>query len=140
MNQYLPYGGFKWMNKSEIEKFKLNSVDTASDEQSERAERVQRASDEGYILEVDVEYPDELHHLHNDCTMAPHKIKVTDNMLSWYCSNIAKKYDVKLSDVKNVIPNFGAREKYIVHYKNLQLYTSLGMKLLKVQNLNNLAG
>ena len=132
MNQYLPYGGFKWMNKSEIEKFKLNSVDTASDEQSERAERVQRASDEGYILEVDVEYPDEFHHLHNDCTMAPHKIKVTDNMLSWYCSNITKKYDVKLSDVKKMIPNFGAREKYIVHYKNLQLHTSLGMKVLKV--------
>ena len=90
MNQYLPYGGFKWMSKSEIDKFKLNSVDAASGEQSDGAERVQRASDERYILEIDLEYPDELHHLHNDFPLAPQKIKVTDNMLSRYCSNIAK--------------------------------------------------
>ena len=123
MNQYLPYGGFKWMSKPEIDKFKLNSVYAASDEQSERAEQLQRASDVGYILEIDLEYPDELHHLHNHYPLAPQKIKVTDDLLLRYCSNIAKKYDVKLSDVKKVIPNFGAREKYIVQYKNLQLYT-----------------
>ena len=121
MNQYLSYGGFKWMSKSEIDKFKLNPVSATSNE--------------GYILEVDLEYPDELHHLHNDYPLAPQKIKVTDDMLSRYCSNIAKKCDVKLSDVKKVIPTFGAREKYIVHYKNLQLYTSLDIKVLKVHRI-----
>ena len=121
MNQYLSYGGFKWMSKSEIGKFKLNPVSATSDE--------------GYILEEDLEYPDEFHHLHNDYALAPQKIKVTDDMLSRYCSNMAKKYDVKLSDVKKVIPIFWAREKYIVHYKNFQLYTSLDIKVLKVHRI-----
>ena len=42
----------------------------------------------GYILEVDLEYPDELHNLQNDFRLAPEKFTVSNNMLSKYC----KKY------------------------------------------------
>ena len=45
----------------------------------------------GKIYEVDLEYPDELHHLHNDYPCAAEKIKVTDEMLSDYCKRIKKK-------------------------------------------------
>ena len=41
------------------------------------------------ILEVDREYPDELHELHNDYPLAPEKLEISHNMLSNYCSNIA---------------------------------------------------
>ena len=52
MSQYLPYSGFKWLNKKEIDKFCLNSID--------------ENSLIGYILELDLEYPaDKLHELHN---------------------------------------------------------------------------
>ena len=36
----------------------------------------------GYILEVDLEYPEELHELHNDYPLAAEKMKVTKDMLS----------------------------------------------------------
>ena len=36
----------------------------------------------GHILEVDVEYPKELHDLHNDCPLAPEVKNVKANMLS----------------------------------------------------------
>ena len=46
-------------------------------------------------------------------------------MLSKYCKKVADKYEVKVDDVKNLIPNLGKKANYVVHYKNLQLYLSL---------------
>ena len=86
----------------------------------------------GYLLEVDLEYPDELHKLHNDYPLAPEKLAVSGDMLSKYCKEIADKYQIKVGDVKILIPNLGNKTNYVVHYRNLQLYLSLGMKLTKI--------
>ena len=85
----------------------------------------------GYSLEVDLEYPDELHELHNDFPLAPEKIAVSSDMLSKYCKKIADKYEIKVGDVKKLIPNLGSKTNYVVHYRYLQLYLSLGIKLTK---------
>ena len=91
MNQYLPYSEFKWLNKKDISRFCLNSI-------SEN-------SFVGYILEVDLEYPDELHNLHNDYPLAPEKLEITQNMLSKYCFDIANKYGIKIGGVHKLAPN-----------------------------------
>ena len=59
MSQYLPYSRFKWLNKKESE-FCLNSI--------------RENSSIGYMLEVNLEYPSELHDLHNDYPLAPEKL------------------------------------------------------------------
>ena len=56
MCQYLPYGEYKWFNQKEIDKFDVNSIECNSTEEN---------SSNGYILEVDLEYPDESYELHN---------------------------------------------------------------------------
>ena len=56
-------------------------------------------------------------------------------MLSKYCKEIADEYDIKVGDVKKLIPNLGNKTKYVVHYRNLQLYLSLGMKLIKIHRV-----
>ena len=66
MSQYLPYGEFKQLKQNEIGKFCLNSI-------SEN-------SSDGYILEVDLEYPDELHKLHNDYPLAAEKLEISYNI------------------------------------------------------------
>ena len=43
---------------------------------------ISEKSPRGYILEVDLEYPDELHELHNDYPLAPEKLAIPYNMLS----------------------------------------------------------
>ena len=51
------------------------------------------------------------------------------------CQNIVKithKHEIKVGDVKKLIPNLGYKTNYVVHYRNLQLYLSLGMKLTKI--------
>ena len=53
-------------------------------------------------------------------------------MLSTYCRKIADKYDIKVGDVKKLVPNLGNKTKYVLHYRDLQLYLSLGMKLTKI--------
>ena len=83
-------------------------------------------SSTGYILNIDLEYPDELHVLHNDYPLAPEKLAIPYDMLSDYCKTIADKYEIKVGNEKKLIPNLG---DFVLHYKNLQLYLSWGMKL-----------
>ena len=57
------------------------------------------------------------------------------DILSKYCSDIADKYGIKTGGVRKLIPTFGDKVKYVVHYKSLQYYLSLGMKLEKVHRI-----
>ena len=52
-------------------------------------------------------------------------------MLPSYCLGIAKKYGIKVGEVNKLIPHLRNKDNYILHYKNLQLYKSLGMKVKK---------
>ena len=53
-------------------------------------------------------------------------------MLSKYCKKIVDEYEIKVGDVKKIIPNLGNKTNYVVHYRNPQLYLSLAMKLSKI--------
>ena len=68
----------------------------------------------GYFLEVDLEYPDKLQDLHNDDLLAPEKHAVSSNMLSKYCKKYADKYEIKVGDVKKLIPNLANKTNYVV--------------------------
>jgi hypothetical protein len=53
-------------------------------------------------------------------------------MLSDYAKEIAEKYNVSVGGIRKLVTSLGPREKYVVHVRNLKLYTDLGMKLTKV--------
>ena len=91
----------------------------------------------GYLLEVDLKYPDYLHKLHNDYPLALEKLAASSEMLSKYCKKFADKYEIKVGDVKKLIQNLSNKINYVVHYRNLQLYLSLGMKLTKIHRVLN---
>ena len=82
MSSYLPYGGFKWLKY--IDEFDVNSI----------SEKILI----GYILKVDLEYPEKLHLLHNDYPLAPEKVAIPYDM-SDYCKKAADKYEIKVVNV-----------------------------------------
>ena len=91
MSEYLPYGGFKWV--------KVNN---------ETINRVLNKSDNslhGYFLEVDLEYPENLHDDHNDYSLALEKIKIEEEMLSPIQLKMKNKYDIKVSGVNKLSPD-----------------------------------
>ena len=75
----------------------------------------------GIILEVDLEYPKELHELHNDYPLAVEKMKATKEMLSPYCKNIQEKFGTSIGQVAKLIPTLSSKTNYELHNRNLQL-------------------
>ena len=84
---------------------------------------------------MDLEYPEELHALHNDSLLASEKLAIPYDMLSDYCKQTADEYRVKVGDVTKLIPNLGNKTNYVLHYRNLQLHFSLGIKLTKIHKV-----
>ena len=84
MSKQLVTSGFKWMTDNELDDWKHLSC---------------------CFLEVDLEYPEDLHDLHNDYPLAPERIKI--------------------KNVEKLIPNLNNKTNYVVHYENLKLYESL---------------
>jgi hypothetical protein len=116
MSQPLPNGGFEWVEDTS----KINIDDYLGDE------------GRGMVLEVDMEYPEELHNSHNGYPLAPESREIKKEMLSEYAREIAEKYNVSVGGIRKLVTSLGSREKYVVHVRNLKLYTDLGMKLTKI--------
>ena len=57
-----------------------------------------------------MEYPDELHDVHNDYPLAPDKLEITDDMLSRYCSRTVEKHGIKVGGVNKLVPNLGNKK------------------------------
>jgi len=121
MSQYLPEGGFRFLNADERENFRLETKPSNGNL--------------GYILSVDLEYPEELHDLHNDYPLAPEQVQITHSMLSKYSKRLLRTSNSKPAKVKKLVPNLNKKENYIIHFENLKFYLSLGMTLKAVHQI-----
>ena len=98
MSEKLPTHGFKWLTGGEMEKIYENR---------------HNLNKMPCILEVDLEYPENLHDLHNDYPLCPEKVK---------CKN----------GVEKLIPNLRDKKKYVIHYKNLIQCLDMGLKITHI--------
>ena len=114
MSKFLGTSEFNWIDN---EQFDLN--------------KYTRDSSKGCVREIDLEYPNELQELHNDYPLALDKIEIRREILSEYQLKIEDLYNILIGNVKKLLPNFINKEKYVIHYENLQLYLRLGLKLKK---------
>ena len=119
MIQKLPYRNLKWDDK--ITEDDIINCDNGRT---------------GYILEVDFEYPKELHDLHNDYPLAPDVMNVKANMLSEKQVEIYKlkngSKEPKDEKTKKLILSLNDKNKYVVHIRTLQFYLKHGLKLKKI--------
>ena len=122
MSERLPTGNFKW----------LNNLRDTPEEIEFFSSKYTEDSDKGIILEVDLEYQKELHQLHNDYPCAPEKKIITNDMLSDYARKIKEEHSVSSGKVPKLVTTLNDKEKYVSHYRNLQLYLSLGIRIKKI--------
>ena len=99
MSQPLPTRGFRWIKCDNWDPKRL--VDMFAAEKNH-----------GYLLEVDVSYPKELHDLHND--------------IPFMCSKM------KVNGVEKLIPNLYYKKKYIIHIRVLKQALDHGLVLEKI--------
>jgi hypothetical protein len=121
MCQPLPTSDFKWIDPEDFD--------------SDRLSEDLILPDTGYILEVDLAYPAELHNLHNDYPLAPESMKISEDMLSDYSKKLKEKLNIGNSNVPKLVPNLYDKTKYVVHYRNLKFYLEQGLKLKKIHRV-----
>ncbi|VDI13125.1 Hypothetical predicted protein [Mytilus galloprovincialis] len=98
MSRYMPTDGFKWV---------------ANIKEIPRPDEIDPESPVGYIMEVDLEYPENLNDDHNDYPFAPESIEI--------------------NKVRKLVPNLNGKKKYVIHSANLKQYLELGgLKLKKI--------
>ena len=90
MSRKLPTDGFQWMTPWQLENWMYHTC----------------------IVEVDLEYPLDLHNLHNDYPLAPDHLQ--------------------MGRVEKLIPNLQRKENYVVHCETLKTYEKYGLKVTKI--------
>lgn len=115
MSQRLPIGEYQWISKRIID-----SNFNTSDHQKNVTKilNLNDDSDIGYIFEVDLHYPRELHDKHNDYPFCPEKRSI---------SGITKNEKLLLT--------FYDKKNYIIHYSMLKLALEHGLMLKKVHRV-----
>lgn len=103
MSRKLPYDQFRWLNENEITQIDLDNIDGNSKD--------------GYIFEVDLEYPQNVHDYHNDYPFCPENIIPPNGALP------------------KLIPNLYDKTKYIIHQNALKQCLNSGLKLLKIHRV-----
>ena len=114
MSQALPTGKFEWVE--DLKKL------------GEEITFLKEDAGKGYILEVDLEYLQDLHDVHNAYPLSPENMNVPKTWLSEYQQQLLGTSVV----VDKLVPNLNDKKKYVVHYRTLQLYMGLGMRLKKI--------
>ena len=121
MSQYLPTGGFHW--DEDITKYTEDYI-----------KQLSNTAPEGCMLEVDLEYPPELHDKHDQYPLAPEHLEVDLKMLSEDQQQMAKDFEVKQMGTKLCL-TLRDKVKYKLHYRNLKQYLNMGLRLKKVHRV-----
>ena len=95
MSQLLPTGGFRWVE------VKPNEIG-----------KLVKHKDKGYLLEVDIRYPKELHDSHND--------------LPFMCERL------KIGGVEKLVPSLFNKKRYVIHIRALSQALSHGLVLERI--------
>ena len=104
MSQLLQIRGFEWVDDDDVSKYKPDEIGSLAKDNSK-----------GYLLEVDVKYPKELHDLHNSHLFVCGKMKI--------------------NRVEQLVPNLNDKEKYVVHIKALNQALKHGLIFKKVHQV-----
>ena len=115
MSEPLPVGDFRWLSRTEIDSLDIGKIEPYAMA--------------GYILEVTLSYPKQLHELHSDYPLAPESTFVRLSDLSPYNEHhyrsLTKTTKTEREDKiidRKLIPTLRDKVEYVLHYRHLQFY------------------
>ena len=124
---HMPIGDYEWASTQEIAHLQDHLLDISND------------STTGYILEVDLEYPSHLHETHDTLPLVATQREFTYDCISPYsktCLDILRTAsEAKRYFSRKLCTDFTPKEKYVVHYRNLQTYVTHGLLLRKIHRI-----
>ena len=121
MRRSLPVGEYEWMSQAELRRFEADLQDLPED------------GDTGYVVEVDLEYPEELHNDQNSFPLAPESVEVGWDDLSDYSRHCKEALGLgRRHQARKLTATFRTRRHYLVHFANLKYYLQQGLKLVTV--------
>ena len=131
------YGGIMEKFALPMNNFELtDETNWGKSEHDELLSKILNTDDDseiGYIVEVDLEYPDNLHTTHADFPLAPEKVAVQKTWLSDYQRELLIQCDVVRSTKSTkLLQTFFNKKRYTLHYQTLKLYVKLGMVVQKM--------
>ena len=118
----MPEGDFNWVHEDE-----WKGIDWGGQRENQQY---------GYFVECDIDYPTILHEGHNACPLAPERMAIESTMLSETQVSIRRNYSMsRSSGTSKLVPNLLSKQRYCVHYLNLQFYLQHGMKISKIHRV-----
>ena len=119
MQEYLPWKNFEWMSPHQLNYDFIKGLEPEGEV--------------GCIIQCSLEYPVALHDYHSDYPLAPIKKSIPYGMLSPVARMICDKHKLKrTTNVEKLLATVEDKDFYILHYRNLQLYVSLGLRVKKI--------
>jgi hypothetical protein len=122
MSQPLPLNGFHWVEKEFWPK-------------AEEWLELEPDNPFGYVVECDLQYPDQLHELHNEYPLAPERVNIETEMLSAKQIQIRLHYSINHNHSTKLVPHLGDRSHYVLHSSALRFYMEQGMNLIRVHRV-----
>ena len=122
----VPVGNYSWLSEEELDRM----------EEEGEILSISATGPTGYILEVDLEYPQTLYAAHASMPLGPEKKEIAFTDLSPYAQESlvhlqgekrAEKYSAE-----KLCSTLEDKKCYVVHYRNLQTYLTLGLRLKKI--------
>ena len=113
--QYLPIGNHKFINES------LETILNCSD-----------TSETGYLVKCDISIPIELHEYFKDYPPCPEQRIVNIEELSEQQQNLLKTNNIRLAKTEKLMLTLYDKKDYVIHYRLLKKYVSLGLIVTKV--------
>ena len=122
MMGFLPVGGFRWMTWEELT---VEFICGLPDE-----------GEFGCFVDCTLLYPSALHDVHDDYPLAPVKRKVGYEDLSPHAKKMCDRHGLKCTlNKEKLLTTFETRRHYVLHYRNLKLYSSLGLIVSEVHGV-----
>ena len=90
---------------------------------------------EGVFVKVDLEYPDHLHDEHNDYPLACERMRVRDDKLSPYQTDLKEKLNITSDQGEKLVPNLNDKKGYVCDIRALKFYKEHGLIVSKVHRV-----